>query len=74
MSIPVGLQKIKTVQTAVSIGELLRSVLVCAPGTTKERRDKAAFSKVYQLGIHKGISQFSPKAMSQKLYIYRQSV
>lgn len=73
MSIPAGFQKIKTVQTAVSIKEL-RSVLVCAPGSGKESRDKAAFSKVYQLGIHKGISQFSPKAMSQKLYIYRQSV
>lgn len=60
MSIPAGIQKIKTVQTAVSIREL-RSVPVCAPGRGKERIDKAAFKKVHQLGIHREISHFHRK-------------
>lgn len=67
-----GIRKIKTVQAAVSVGEL-RSVPACSAGRRKERRDKAAFRSAHQSGIHTGISQFhrrSQKVMSQKLYVW----
>lgn len=38
-----------------------RSLLACAPGRGKMTRDKAAFRRMHQLGIHRGMSQFSRK-------------
>lgn len=57
MSIPAGMQEIKTVQAAVSV-RALRSVALCAPGSGKETGDKAAFRRSHQSGIHWGISHF----------------
>lgn len=67
-----GIQKIKKVQAAVSVGEL-RSVSACSAGRRKERRDKAAFRSAHQSGIHTGISRFhrrSQKVVSQKLNVW----
>lgn len=74
MSIPAGIQEIRTVQTAVSIREL-RSVPVCAPGSGKENGDKAAFRRLHQLGIHWGISHFHRKESesheSDAIHLYK---
>ena len=53
-------KKVPSVRSRVGVRER-RSVRVCAPGRRKDGTDKAAFRRVHQLGIHRGMSQFSRK-------------